>query len=426
MTDIIKLLQENKGVDDFRVSSTKRESYELFFVHQKLETVRSTDTLDISVTVYVNHDGKLGSSTFAVYDSMSDEEATAKIETAAQRARLVSNEPWELPAGTAQVEQPYELPSNFKNYAPQELAKKIADAVFAADDLEGGSINALEIFLYEDVIRVANSRGVDKTQKKRHCMVEAIPTWNENGESVELYENYTFTEFDPAVVTAEIAGKMREVRDRQHAEKPETPLRCNVVLRGKEIMRLAAVLARDLNYSSVYSHSNLHKKGDDLQPGNAGDKLSVTMCGKLTGSTRSAFFDEDGVDLAEQPLIVDGVVVGGFGADRFAQYLGEKATGNLGCVSVKCGTMDDESENGPYLECISLSGLQLNLYNDYIGGEIRLAYYHDGEKIRPVTSISMSAKLSEVLSTLRLSREPVSIDGYHGPAKALLKDVSIL
>ena len=80
----------------------------------------------------------------------------------------------------------------------------------------------------------------------------------------------------------------------------------------------------------------------------------------------------------------------------------------------------------PHLECASLSGLQLDLYNDYIGGEIRLAYYFDGEKRVPVTGISMSAKLSEVLSALRLSLETTVEGAYEGPAKLLMRGVSVL
>lgn len=421
--DIQKLLELADGVDGYRISTTQRESYELFFVHRKLETVRATNTEDTSVTVYVNHDGAMGSSTFSVYGSMSEEEAAQKIAAAAGRARLVSNQPWELPQGGSFQGK---LPSNFEAYQPRELAEKIADAVFQADGMEGGSINALEVFLYRDAITVKNSRGVEKTQVKYHAMVEAIPTWTEDGESVELYENVCFTEFDPDGLTAEIAGKMREVRDRKHAQKPQTPMCCNVVLREKEISQLVFTLARDLNYSSAYSHSNLYKNGDDLQPGELCDKLELTMKGKLPGSVRSAFFDEDGVDLQDQTLIAEGRVVGGYGSNRFACYLGEKVTGSLLCAELGCGTLEDAGKEGPWLECISLSGLQLDLYNDYIGGEIRLAYYHQGDKAVPVTGIAMSASLKEVLSKLRLSKKAVSIDGYHGPEQALLKDVSIL
>ena len=75
---------------------------------------------------------------------------------------------------------------------------------------------------------------------------------------------------------------------------------------------------------------------------------------------------------------------------------------------------------------MSLSGLQLDLYNDYIGGEIRLAYYFDGEKTVPVTGISMSGKLSAVLAGMRLSEKTEISGAYDGPAKLLMQDIAIL
>ena len=162
--DIQKLLGQNREISGFRIVSTKTDSYELFFVHRKcLETVRATDTDTVSVTVYVNHDGKVGDSTFSVYGSMGEAEVADRIAAAAERARLVFNEPYELPEGGV-LEA--ELPSNLRNAAPRALAAGIADAVFAADCVEGGSINATEkIFLYRDTVRVVNSRGIDKTQR---------------------------------------------------------------------------------------------------------------------------------------------------------------------------------------------------------------------------------------------------------------------
>lgn len=424
MSDLFRLLKETAGVDDYRVSTTVRTSYELFFVHRKLETVRATETTDISVTVYVSHDGKLGSSDFAVYGSMNGEEIAAKIKAAVERAKLVFNEPYSLPENETFTG---ELPSNFSEFEPKTLAKKIADAVFDADDLEGGSINSLEVFLYEDVVTVENSRGVKKTGGKRHAMVEAIPTWNEGGESVELYENYTFTQFDAAAVTEEIRGKMREVRDRYHAQKPQTPLTCDVILPPHEIAGLLRELASDLNYSAAYSHSNLHKVGDDLQPDDACDKLTLTCKGQLAGSSRSALFDEDGTQLKDRTVISEGRVVAGWGSVRYAQYLKEEPTGALPCLELAPGTLTQaELEGRPTLSCVSMSGLQLDLYNDYIGGEIRLAYYFDGRETRPVTGISMSGSLKKTLAALRLSKETASIDGYHGPKQLLLKDMAVL
>ena len=127
-------------------------------------------------------------------------------------------------------------------------------------------------------------------------------------------------------------------------------------------------------------------------------------------------------------FIRDGVAAANFGSSRFGQYLGvEKPTGNLPCIRAEAGTLTDADMNkAPYLDCASLSGLQLDLYNDYIGGEIRLAYYFDGEKTVPVTGISMSGKLSAALAALRLSDRMVTEGAYEGPQYLLLKGMTVL
>ncbi len=426
MSKVKALLEKNEQVSAWRISEKATASYELFFVHRKLETVRSTDTVDTQVTVYVDHDGKKGDSSFSVTASMTDKDVEEKIASAVRRAKLVFNQPYDLPEGG---EEQMELPTNMKDCDPKALAAQIADAVFAADTVEGGSINACEIFLYRDTARVMNSRGVDKQQRTWRVMIEAIPTFTDEKESVELYEDYRFTEFNPEKTTAEIASRMAEVRDRAHAVKPETPMEINVVLQPHEIRELLRALAgSDLNYAAVYSHANLHKLGDDLQANGAGDKLTVTMKAMVPGSEQSARFDDDGASLRDTLVIENGVVKSYYGASRFGQYLGiGQPSGSLRCMEMAPGTMTDgDMKKSPYLQCASLSGLQLDLYNDYIGGEIRLAYYFDGEKTVPVTGISMSGKLSQALSSLGLSDETVTDGAYRGPKCLLLRGMTVL
>lgn len=425
MMKVKHLLEQNPHVDGWRITEKATASYELFFVHRKLETVRATDTVSTGVTVYVDHDGAKGDSSFQVYRSMTEADVAAKIDAAVKRARLVSNQPYELPEGG---EVTAELPTNMKGCDMKALGAQIADAVFAADTVEGGSINACEIFLYRDTVRVVNSRGVDKTQITHRAMIEAIPTFTDEKGSVELYEDYRFTEFDPAKVTAEISEKMQEVKARAAAVKPAVPMTVNVILRPQEIHELMGELAYDLNYAAVYSHSNLHHEGDDLQADGTGDKLTVTMKAVVEGSEHSACFDDDGAALHDTRIIVNGVVKGYFGASRFGQYLGVKEpSGSLRCVQVAPGSLPQaDMKQSPCLECVSMSGLQLDLYNDYIGGEIRLAYYFDGEKTVPVTGITMSAKLSDALKQLRLSEETTVSGAYEGPARLMIRDVAVL
>ncbi|MBR1607266.1 MAG: hypothetical protein IJ664_06100 [Clostridia bacterium] len=422
----LKRLLEGAGLDGWRVSETATESYELFFVHKSLETVRATDTVTTQVTVYVDHDGKRGDSTFSVYGSMTTDDLKKKIQAAADRARLVFNEPYELPqGGTLEVS----LPTNMDTADMKQLGRQIADAVFAADTVEGGSINACEIFLYRDTVRVQNSRGIDKKQHVCRVMIEAIPTFTTEKESVELYEDHRFTSFEPEKVTAEIARRMREVRDRSLAVKPRTPLTVNVLLRPQEIRSLLTDLAYDANYSAVYSHANLHKVGDDLQAGGDGDKLTFILKAILPGCEKSSYFDGDGMALTDTCILQDGVVKNNYGSSRFGQYLGVKEiSGDLPMnVSLAAGTLTkEEIQAAPYIEAASLSGLQVDLYNDYIGGEIRLAYYFDGQETRPVIGITMSAKLSDVLRHLRLTANICAEGAYEGPERLMMRNVAIL
>lgn len=424
MKSLKKLLDEYQGINGYRIVEKHVLSYELFFVHEKLETVRDTDTTATDVTVYVDHDGAKGDSTFHVYRSMTDEDIKNKIKTAASRALLVSNQPYELPDKDTIVA---EIPTDLDKYEPAELGRMIADAVYGANCVPGGSINALEIFIYRDVMHVINSRGVDKTQTVNRVMIEAIPTFTDKNESVELYEDYRFTVFDKEKLTAEIAEKMKEVSDRYKAEKPGKELNINVVLRPHEIAGLCGELSWDLNYQAIYSHANLHKEGDDLQAGE-GDKINLTMRGVIEGSENSAYFDGDGAKLTDTVIIKDGIVCGSYGSYRFGQYLGVKEpSGNLGCIELGAGTLtDEEIEKEPYLDVVSMSGIQVDLYNDYIGGEIRLAYLHENGKVTPITGISMSAKLSEALTDLRLSEKTDVSRNYKGPVKLLMKGVSVL
>ena len=94
---IIDILKNTSGISDWRVLSTRTESTELFFVHKDLETVRSTDTTDIKVSVYVAHDGALGEATFSVYASYGDEQIKEEIEKAKKKANIIANQPYSLP-----------------------------------------------------------------------------------------------------------------------------------------------------------------------------------------------------------------------------------------------------------------------------------------------------------------------------------------
>jgi len=423
MKKVIEMLKANDSISDWKINLHRRESCELFFIKGSLDCVRRTDTTNNLVTVYVDGENCRGDAQFYVYPSTTDTELERVCAEAVKRARLIKNTPYALP-GDEKGE--YSVDSNFASYEALELAKEIAAASFEANSVENAAINSLEVFVTKHSEEIINSRGLEKKQTRFDAMVEAIPTYNGEKESVELYEQYNFSQWDKAALTEEIAGKMAEVKARYEASAPAVPLSCPVILRSGELRQLFGEMAWDIDYSSVYSQSGLHKKGEAIQPGGKGDRLNITLLGELPGSVRSSRFDIDGLSLSQLKVVEDGIVCAYHGSNRYGQYIGEKPSGILPCVKVGAGSLADGAfTDSPALEIVSMSGLQVDFYSDYIGGEVRLAYYFDGEKTVPLTGISVAGKLSEVLAEIRFSEKCTLTGGYYGPGKALIGNMKI-
>ena len=423
MKTIIAHLKNNPRVSDYRIRLSAKESYESFYVKGKLETVRCTDTCDKIVTVYVDHDGFKGDSQFFVYPSTTESELDELIEKAAEKALLLNNKMYTLPENETGE---FEVESNFSAFTLPQLSAKIAEAVFGANTLENADLNSVEIFVNRHTDTVCNSRGIHKTQVRYDAMVEAIPTYNGEKESVELYQQYNFSAFDAETVAREIAEKLQEVKARAAAVTPDFALSCPVVLNKQELSELFGSISHDLNFATVYSHAGLFHKGDAIQEAPTGDTITITMAGSLPGNICSACFDSDGMSLKATKIVENGKAIAYYGDNRFGQYLEEVPTGNLRCIKIDTGSACQKCLTAaPYLEVLSMSGLQVDFFNDYIGGEIRLATYCDGEKAIPVTGISITGSLKQVLSSIRLSTTEAVFDGYCGPEKAILKDMKI-
>lgn len=423
MKTTIELLQANAQVSGYKINIHKKESCELFFVKGKLETVRRTNTCDKEVTVYVDHGEFKGDSQFFVYPSTTEAQLKTLIEDAVAKALLINNKHYTLPACD---EGNFLVDSNFADYDPADLATTVSTAVFEANTIENASLNSVEVFINKHTETVLNSNGLNKTQTRYDAMVEAIPTYNGETMSVELYEQYNFGSLDLTALREEIAGKMAEVKARYEAVQPDFSLEGAVILNKLELADLFFNIARNLGYGTVYSHSNLWSKGDAIQKDPQGDIIGIVMAGQAEGSIRSSKFDNDGLSLGSIRIVDGGKAAAYYGSNRYGQYLGETPTGDLRCLLADAGSVSAaEFETGKYLEVVSMSGLQVDFFNDYIGGEVRLAYYHDGDKTIPVTGVSISGKLSQVLDRIRFSSETAVHGGYVGPAKAALQDMKI-
>ncbi len=426
MIDICSILKNNKEISDYKIINRSKESYELFFVKEKLETVRSTNTNSTKVYVYVDHDDFRGSAAFSLSVNDELEVVEEKIANAIDTAKIINNKKYVLPKDETQDST---VDSNFKDYEPKALGKMIYDVVKKAEDNSKAQFNACEIFINKNKTHIVNSANIDKSEVSYDAMIELIPTYDidQKGNSVELYKAIHISEFNENDLYKTISEALNDVSDRASAVKLDKALDCPILLRSEEISQIVSEIAYNLNYGSIYFKSNLYNVNDNIQSNASGDLLNVTMCGSLKGSAYSHSFDEDGVNLTKIKVIKDGVCVNTFGGNQYAQYLNEKVTGNLSLVNVKAGTLTlSQIKNTEHLECVSFSGLQVDLANDYIGGEIRLAKYFDNGKYTPYTSLSISGKVTDILKSIKLSKTIVTEDRYKGPKYALVSGFKIL
>ena len=423
MNRIIETLSKTKEISDWKINIHRRESYELFFVKGKVETVRRTDTCDKLVTIYCSGDNCMGDSQFYVYPSTTDEQLHKLIREAIAKAKLIHNKPYPLPGDEEGV---FTVESNFDQFSPHEIAAQIANTIFDANTMPQGTLNSVEIFITRHTETVCNSRGIHKSQTRYNAMVETIPTYSSSGDSVELYHQYNFSHLDPDAISEEIRCKMAEVKARYEAITPEQLAAYPVIFNIQELSDLVAELAWDLEYGNVYSQSNHHSKGDHIQPDRTGDSINITMQGQIPRCVRSTCFDSDGLSLKPVSIITDGIVTAYHGSNQYGHYLNETPTGRVSCISLMPGnTPPDEFMGENTIEIVSMSGLQVDLSNDYIGGEIRLAYIREKGQITPVTGISISGSLREVLNSIRLSQKTNIFNGYFGPEKAITDKLHI-
>ena len=59
------------------------------------------------------------------------------------------------------------------------------------------------------------------------------------------------------------------------------------------------------------------------------------------------------------------------------------------------------------------------------GGEIRLAYYSDGEKVIPVTGGSITCNMNDVLNSIRISSDTRQIDSCIVPRTIEIPGVAV-
>ncbi|PKL00319.1 MAG: hypothetical protein CVV56_06995 [Tenericutes bacterium HGW-Tenericutes-1] len=419
---LIKTLKESTIITDWMINEVQTLASQAFYVMQKLETTRIVDTTEYQVTVYKRFvEGKVmytGSSRFQLSHKLSKKELEEKIEEAAYAASFIKNKSYDL----VTAERKRSWTQTAFELEPFALLDKIAQ-IFFTQSQENIRFNSLELFHTTTINHIVSSRNVDYKKTLHKVNVEAIPSYDGFGNKVELYKYYTYNNIDFDVIKNDASSALEDVTTRFQAKAIKDVSKVDVILKDEDLKNLFENLIEDYSYDSIYRQNTDKVIGDSIQNDVTGEYLNIG----LKPASKADAFDKDGVLLSQVKVIEKGIISNYYGSNQFAQYLGMKPSGLLRTITVPKGKSSyEQMTKKPYLEIIALSGIQIDMYSNYIGGEVRLAIYFDGRFHLPVSGFSFSGHIDKSLSTLSLSKEMVSIDGYEGPKYIKLKDLEII
>ena len=114
------------------------------------------------------------------------------------------------------------------------------------------------------------------------------------------------------------------------------------------------------------------------------------------------------------------------GGNRMARYMNIEATGFYGKHRMEPGSVSfEEMKKEPYLHVVNFSDFQMDDFTGHFGGEIRLAFLSDGERVIPVTGGSVNGSILEVQDRMVFSKERYTNSRYDGPMAVVLEGVQV-
>ena len=422
MLDTIVRLLNEADVTAWEISEVQTQGWEFYFIRHALDQNRAKDVTHITVKVYqLIEDGQyLGSASCEIAPTADEAEIRAQIEGLAYRATLVKNKPYTLRAPEA-VEPAADAPADV-----DAIARDFLRTVREIPETEGEDINSYEIFVSAKTRRFLSSTGVDLTESYPASMLEVVVNARREGHEIELYRNYRSGSCDVEGLRKDLLRTMQYGRDRLLAQPTPALEKADVLFTGRDAVTLYEYFADRLDAAMVYRKMSDWQLGEPVAPAFHGDRPSLTALRELPNSSQNHRFDVEGAPIRDTVLLEDGVARNYLGTRMYAAYLGLDRAFDPTNFAASGGThTEEELRAGAYLEVVEFSDFQVDAVTGDLFGEIRLAYWHDGETVTPVTGGSLSGSMLELVGEMAFTRESTQYDDWRIPAATLVKGVTV-
>lgn len=419
--NIVELLKAS-GADAWELTDVREQGWEFYFIRRRLDQNRAKLTEHIRVKLYrKSPDGQfLGSAAGEIAPTASGDEVRRELARLLENASYVKNPYYTLNAPSGAAAAPGD------DVDPMPIARDFLEAVRGVPETESEDINSWELFVSGVRRRFLNSEGIDVTSVYPSSMAEVVVNARRDGREIELYRMYRSGACDREGLARDIAETLRCGRDKLIARPTPNLGSAAVVFSSEAAKELYGWFSTRMGAGfRVFGYSDW-EIGRPVVPDAEGDRVTLRALKHLPNSSENAEYDAEGAPIRDVTLIEDGVARRYLGSRQFSQYLHLEESFIEGNLEVTGGTATPEAlRSGRFLEAVEFSDFQVDPFNGDIAGEIRLAYWHDGEKVTPVSGGSISGNMGALARCMRMSRELRQYDCWRIPAVTRLEGVTV-
>ena len=410
---------KSSGADAWEVADINEWGWEFYFIRHRLDQHRTKAVDSFSVKVYKKlEDGQfLGSASAQIAPDASEEEMRRTVDGLCRDAAYVRNPFYTLlsPSGDKPEAEP--APLDMK-----AVSEAFLRAMRSVPETETEDLNSYEIFVSEIRRRFLNSNGVDVTSVYPSSMVEAVVNARKDGHEIELYRMLKSGTCDQAQLVKELTEALTCGKDKLVAVPTPALSKADVIFSTSEARELYCYFLERLNTAMVYRGMSDWKTGDVVAPEN----MMLQAVRFLPNSSRNTPYDDEGAPVRDLVLIDHGKAVSYWGRRQFSQYMKLDSSFDVYNFTVSGGNESEaEIRTGDYLEVMDFSDFSVDEITGDIAGEIRLAYLHQDGKVIPVSGGSVSGSMTDLVKTMRFSKETRQYNNHLIPSVTRLKDVTI-